>query len=287
MMEFEVTKLADSLGAEITGLDLRQPFDAETLQAVRAAWLDNLVLLFRGHRLKDAELIAFSRQFGALDRVPAWDQFHSLGHPEVLVVSNTTEGGQAVGVPGDGEASWHTDMSYIARPPTASILHAHEIPDSGGDTSFLNMYVVLDALAPELLEDINGRQLNHDETHDSGGNLRPGKTASTDVSVMPGARHPMTRLHPESGKKALFLGRRMHAYIVGMEVAQSEELLDRLWQVCARDEFAYRHQWQLGDVLMWDNRCTMHRREAFDAAARRIMHRTQIIGEVPVLAGTA
>jgi taurine dioxygenase len=283
-MAFEVTKLTDCLGAEISGLDLRQPFDAETLAGVRAAWLDNLVLCFRGQKLSDAELIAYSEQFGELDRVPAWDQFHAEGFPEVLVVSNVTKGGLAIGVLGDGEASWHTDMSYIERPPTASVLHAHEIPASGADTSFLNMVAVLDALAPELLENISGRHLNHDETHDSSGKLRPGKTASADVSAMPGARHPMIRVHPETGQKALFLGRRLHAHIIGMDVADSEALLDQLWQVCARDEFVFRHQWQLGDVLMWDNRCTMHRREAFDPAARRIMHRTEIIGDVPVAA---
>jgi taurine dioxygenase len=284
-MAFKVTKQTDSLGAEISGLDLRAPMDAETLIAVRAAWLDNLVLRFRGQKLSDAELIAFSEQFGELDRVPTWDQFHPVGHPEVLVVSNVTEGGKAIGVLGDGEASWHTDMAYIERPPTASVLHAHEVPASGGDTSYLNMYAVLDALPTELLGAIDGRQLNHDETHDSSGNLRPGKAAAGDVSAMPGARHPMIRLHPETGKKALFLGRRLNAHIIGMAVADSDALLDKLWQICARDEFIFRHQWQLGDVLMWDNRCTMHRREAFDPAARRIMHRTEIIGEVPVAAG--
>ncbi len=221
MMAFEVTKLTGSLGAEISGLDLRAPMDMETLAAVRAAWLDSLVLRFRGQNLSDAELIAFSEQFGELDRVPSWDQFHSPGHPEVLVVSNVKEDGEAIGVLGDGEASWHTDMAYIEQPPTASVLHAHEVHETGGDTSYLNMYAVLDALPPDLLEAIDGRQLNHDETHDSGGNLRPGKTAAIDVSAMPGARHPMIRLHPETGKKALFLGRRLHAHIIGMEVADS------------------------------------------------------------------
>lgn len=287
MMAIEVTKLTDRLGAEISGLDLRAPMDGETVAAVRNAWLDNLVLRFRGQNLSDAELIAFSEQFGELDRVPTWDQYHAKGHPEVLVVSNVTEGGQAIGVLGDGEASWHTDMSYISKPPTASVLHAHEIPETGGDTSYLNMYAVLDALPRELLEEIDGHQLNHDETHDSGGNLRPGKERTTDVSAMPGARHPMIRLHPETGQKALFLGRRLHAHIVGMTVSDSEALLDQLWKICARDEFIFRHEWQLGDVLMWDNRCTMHRREAFDPRARRIMHRTEIIGEVPVAAGAA
>jgi taurine dioxygenase len=150
-MGFDVTPLTGSLGAEISGLDLSRPFGGETLAAVRGAWLEHLVLCFRGQRLSDAELIAFSEQFGALDRVPSWDQFHSPGHPEVLVVSNVTEGGQAIGVLGDGEASWHTDMAYIERPPTASVLHAHAVPDTGGDTSFLNMVAVLDALPAEIL----------------------------------------------------------------------------------------------------------------------------------------
>ena len=284
-MAFEVTKLTKQIGAEVNGLDLRQPFDEEILAGIRSAWLENLVLLFRRQRPNDAELIAFSKQFVKLDRVPCWEQFHSPGHHEVLVISNVKDNGRAIGVLGDGEACWHTDMSYIERPPTASILHAHEIPKTGGDTSFLNMYAVLEALPPAILENINGRQLNHDETHDSSGSLRPGKAAAADVSAMPGARHPIICRHPETGRAALYLGRRLNAHVVGMAVGESEALLDEIWRFCTRDEFIYRHRWQPGDVLIWDNRCTMHRREAFDPAARRIMHRTEIIGEVPGGAG--
>ncbi|NQV54685.1 MAG: TauD/TfdA family dioxygenase [Rhodospirillales bacterium] len=280
-MSFEIVPLGQTLGAEIKGLDLTQKLDTETLAAVRAAWLEHLVLLFRGQSLNDEKLVAFSKQFGELDSVPTWDQFHSPGHAQVLVISNVIEAGKAIGVLGDGEAAWHTDMSYIERPPTASILHAHEIPDTGGDTSWINMYAVLDAVPPELRAEIEGLELNHDATHDSSATLRPGLDAVADVSRMPGARHPIIRRHPESGRPALYFGRRLNAYVVGMEIEQSEALLDRLWTYCSEDKFIFCHQWQLGDVVMWDNRCTMHRRGSFDPAQRRIMHRTEIIGEKP------
>ena len=249
---------------------------------MRAAWRDHLVLLFRGQRLEARHLSAFGRRFGELDTVPAWADAHPDGEPELLVISNIERDGRPIGVLGSGEAEWHSDMSYLDQPPTASVLYGVEVPDAGGDTGFLNMYAALDGLPGDLRRAIEGRRLNHASSHDSTGNLRPGAAPVSDVSDAPGARHPIVRGHPESGRQALYLGRRSNAHVVGMTVADSERLLDDLWAHATSEAYAWTQKWRAGDVVMWDNRCTMHRRSAFDAKARRIMYRTQIKGDRPV-----
>lgn len=278
----EIAKLAPKIGAEVRGIDLSQPLSEETVTAIRTAWLENLVLLFRGQNLTDADLVRFSRHFGDLDRVPGWEPFSPIGYPEVLTISNVQEDGTAIGVLGDGEASWHTDMSYLDQPPPGSLLYSLEVPASGGDTCFTSMYAAHDALPPDLLADIEGKVLNHDSSHDSAGNLRSNHQAFGDVSEAPGARHPMICRHAETGRPVLYLGRRLHAWVVGQSIDDSDALLDRIWRHCTDEAFTYRHKWQTGDLLMWDNRCTMHRRDPFDAGARRIMHRTQLKGDAAV-----
>jgi taurine dioxygenase len=260
------------------GLDLSAAQPAAVLEEIYAVWLDNLVLVFRNQSLSDDDLVNFSRHFGDLDMVPGWEPFSPVGHPEVLVVSNVRKDGTAIGVLGDGEASWHTDMAYILQPPPASLLYSLEVPNIGGDTSFMNMYAALDTLPDDLRQAINGKTLNHDSSHDSGGNLRPNHAMLGSLAHAPGARHPIIRTHPETGKPALFLGRRLHAWIVGEDITKNDALLDRLWEHCTTDDLTYRHRWQKGDLLMWDNRVTMHRRENFNSSARRVMHRTQLRG---------
>lgn len=285
--QFETVSLAPALGAEIRGLDLSAPLSDAAIAAIRKAWLDHQVLAFRDQHLTDAQLSAFSRHFGDLDTVPGWEPFSPAGHPEVLIISNVQEDGTTIGVLGDGEASWHTDMSYLDQPPPGSLLYSLEVPDTGGDTCFMSMYAALDALPGDLRAAIEGKTLNHDSSHDSAGNLRSNHTPFKDVSGAPGAQHPIARAHPETGRPALFLGRRLHAWIVGEDIETSELLLDRIWEHCTREDFTYRHKWQRGDLLMWDNRCTMHRRDPFDAKARRVMHRTQLKGDAPVEAATS
>ncbi len=275
-VEMATATLSAALGAELSGVDLSQPLDDATVASIRAAWLEHLVLVFRDQRVSDADLVAFSRHVGQLDQVPGWEDFHSDGHPEVLVISNVTEHGTAIGVLGDGEAAWHTDMSYRPDPPIASVLLGVEVPPTGGDTSFMSMYAALEALPPELRAELDRVELNHDDSRASTGELRPGHAEVIDVSRAGGARHPIIRPHPETGRPALYLGRRLNAYVVGMSVAASEDLLDRVWATLDAPGLIYRHRWRAGDVVMWDNRCTMHRRDAFDPGARRIMHRTQI-----------
>jgi len=275
----EVIPNRAALGAEVRGIDLRRVGDDE-FAAIHRAWLDNLVLLFRGQSLSDEELIVFSRRFGELDWAPVQENGRRFvdGHPELYVVSNVIENGVAIGSLGAGEAVWHTDMSYLEQPPKASMLYALEVPSAGGDTGFCNMYRAWEELPAELKRAVEGRRLKHDGTYNSGGYVREGVTATDDPTTSPGTYHPIAYRHPESGRIALYLGRRRNGYIEGLPLADSEALLDALWQHATRDALVWYNRWRVGDLVLWDNRCTMHRRDPFDATARRIMHRTQIKG---------
>jgi taurine dioxygenase len=269
-----------ALGAEIEGVDLRS-IDDRQFQIIHQAWLDHLVILVRGQNLNDEALIAFSRRFGGLDWAPVQETGRRFveGHPEIYVVSNVVENGVPIGSLGTGEAVWHTDMSYLEVPPKASMLYAIEVPATGGDTWFSNMYRACESLPASLQQRIASLSLKHDGTYNSGGYIRQGMDAVDDPMTSAGVFHPLVATHPETGRRVLYLGRRRNAYVGGLPLAESEALLDELWSYATRPELSHRHQWQVGDVVLWDNRCTMHRRDPFDTVSRRILHRTQIKGE--------
>jgi taurine dioxygenase len=272
-----------ALAADIEGIDLAGSLAPEIAAAIKEAWGEHLVLRFRGQRLSDDDLLRFSRQFGELDWAPiAAANDAPEGREYVMVVSNVVENGQAIGQLGAYEAIWHTDMSYVAEPPMASALYSLEVPPEGGDTGFCNMYLAYDTLAPELRRQVEGRLCRHDASRNSAGELRRGFVDATDASQTVGAEHPIVRTHPVTGRRALFLGRRRNAYIPGLPLAESEALLDALWAHATHEKFTWYQQWRRGDLILWDNRAVMHRRDAFDPATRRIMHRTQIKGDRPV-----
>ncbi len=275
------------LGAEVGGIDLSEPISKAAFDSIFSAWSAHLVLLFRNQSLTDPMLIAFSRCFGDLDLCPPNDlgRTHIEDLPEIVVISNVTENGRKIGSLGNYEASWHTDMSYQEVPPRASLLYALEVPPSGGDTQFCNMHLALERMPADLRREIDGAVLVHDATYDSAGTLRKGLQEVTDPSHAPGARHPIVRAHPETGREALYLGRRRNSYVLGRSLEESERILNRVWAHATRPEFTWAHRWLAGDLLMWDNRCTMHRRDAFDQAVRRVMHRTQVKGEPLIAAG--
>jgi taurine dioxygenase len=274
----QVEKLAPALGAEVSGVDLSQPIAPQLCAQIRAAWLEHMVLRFRGQKLTDPQLLAFSRNFGELDAPGP----NPLGrpflpdHPEMNVISNIKEGGVPIGGLGDGEAIWHADMTYVERPPMAAILYAIEIPPAGGDTYWANMVLAYEALPAALKRRVEGLEAVHDATYNSAGAMRKGYNEVTDPRTAPGARHRLVRTHPQTGRRSLFLGRRRNSYIVGLELEESERLLDELWRHATQPQFTFRQQWRVGDVMVWDNRCTLHRRDAFDPGARRLLHRTQI-----------
>ena len=267
-----------TLGAEVRNVDLGHT-TPEEIDAIKAVWYRHDMLLFRNQKLTDDALLSFSRHFGALDSPPnqGAGRKSPLGYPEIYVVSNVLdEHGEPIGALGDGEAAWHTDMSYAAQPPDASMLYSLEIPASGGDTFFASMKAALARMPKALVERVRHLNIKHDGTYDSGGFLRKGMTPSSDPRSSAGTPHPIVIEHPVSGAHALYLGRRRNAYVMGLELAESERLLDELWSYV--ETVVYRHQWERGDLVFWDNRTTMHRRDAFDPRARRVMHRTQIRG---------
>lgn len=288
MTTVTVKPLAPALGAEVCCGDVRV-LDATSFQQVYQGLLDNLVIRIRGQTLSDPELIAFGKRLGELDFAPLakTGREKARTHPEIVVVSNVTENGEAIGVLRDAEVVWHSDNSYRDRPLAYSALYALEIPPSGGNTGFANMYLALQTLAPALRQRIEGRTLKHDMTYNSAGDLREGFKPVNDVRDAPGPSHPIIRTHPETGCNALYLGRRPNAYINGLSVAESEQLLEALWAHATQDKFTWHHEWRVGDILIWDNRCVMHHRDPFDGGYRRVMHRIQCAGDVPVLAPAA
>jgi taurine dioxygenase len=292
----EILPFDAALGAQVRCGDVRTASDAAMAQ-LRHASLDHLVLLIRNQTLSDAELSAFGQRFGELQLSnplpsPLANEGRAVQggrnerHPEVTVVSNVVESGVALGGLGDGELVWHSDMSSFAAPPNQTILHALEVPASGGRTGFVNLYRAYETLPAVLKSRVRDLQLKHDATIDAAGYVRKqfAKGADLDLRAAPGSVHPLVRTHPETRRDCLYLGRRARAHVVGMAQAASEALLDALWAHATQAQFIWRHDWRAGDVLIWDNRCTMHHREPFDSTARRHLHRVVVKGSVPVLA---
>ena len=292
MSDLWIQPSGGALAADVHGIDLAKPMSDDTFARIAAAWSEHLVLRFSGQKLDDPSLMKFSARFGDLDRVPiaaaSLHRAHSGVVPEaeewVAVIASVKKDGKAVGSLGSYELVWHTDMSYNPLPPRASLLYALEVPPDGGNTGFLNMYAAYETLPADLKRAIEGKKCIHDSSRNSAGELRKGFQRTLDVRQTPGAVHPLVRLHPVTRRKALFLGRRPGAYNHGLPVEDSEALLDAVWAHATQERFAWYQKWRIGDLVMWDNRCVMHRRDAFDENLRRLMHRTQIVGE-PVLAG--
>ena len=279
-MTVTVRPLTPAVGAEIGGVDLARLGD-DQFAVLEHAWHEHAVLLIRGQDLGDDDLLAFSRRLGPLDPPPNQERgrISPPGFPDIYVVSNVLDAqGDPIGALGAGEAVWHTDMSYLDTPPDASMLYALEIPPTGGNTWFCGMQAAYDALPSDLKRAVDGKRIKHDGTYNSGGYLRQGVTPTDDPHQAPGAWHPAVLKHPANGRPTLYLGRRRNSYIEGLSPAESDAVLEALWAHIAQPRFVYEHVWRLGDLVLWDNRSTMHRRDPFDGTARRVMHRTQIKG---------
>ena len=281
-----IIPIGEMIAADIQDANLSQPLDDVSIAAITKAWNENLVLRFRNQHLSDADLIRFSSYFGELD--PPGPNPYGVTFlpefPEINVISNVKDDtGVPIGNLGDGEAVWHADMTYIDNPPEAGILYALEVPVGQGDTYFANMVAAYNDLPSDLRVAIEGKTLIHDAAHNSAGMLRKGYEEITDIKLTPGARHPLA-YEDQHGRVSLFLGRRPHAYIVGMDESDSNSLLDALWAHATRPKYSWHNEWQKGDLVMWQNRMVMHRRDAFDPSTRRVMHRTQLKGKSPIAA---
>jgi taurine dioxygenase len=276
-----------SLGGEIIDLDISNRLTQDQINFINESWDERLVLVFKKQNLDDHKLINFSKYFGELD--PPGPNPYGVTFlpefPEINVISNVkNEQGTPIGNLGDGEAVWHADMTYQELPPKAGILYALEVPENQGNTHFANMALAYSELPNRLKEKIDGKILIHDSAHNSAGMLRKGYEEVENPSDTPGARHPIVIRDKNTNKKLLFLGRRPHAYIIGLELEESEDLLNEIWEHATQDKFTWTQKWEKGDLLMWKNLNVLHKRDAFDPNTRRVMHRTQIKGEMKITA---
>ncbi len=273
--------LSPGVGAEITGVDLSN-FSRDDAGFIVDAYHTHAALLFRDQDLSHEDLIAFSSLFGEVDVAPENQRMKAVpGKPQIYVVSNIKgENGKPIGSLGAGEAIWHADMSDRENPPEATLLYAVELPPAGGDTWIAGMASALEGMPKDLRSRIEDRAIKHDGTYNSGGFVRKGVEASDDPLTCTGTLHPAICAHPDTGRPVLYLGRRRNAYVDGLSLTESEELLDALWAHATQDSYCYAHRWRKGDLLMWDNRSTLHRRDAFNPEHRRMMLRTQTKGRV-------
>ena len=272
------------LGAEVIGLDLAKPLEDAQFAPIVRAHLDHHVLVFREQRITPEQQIAFSRRFGPL-QIHVLHQFQLAGHPEILVVSNIKENGQPIGL-GDAGAYWHSDLSYKEKPSLGSMLHAQELPDEGGDTLFANMHLAYDTLPTALRSAVEGRRAEHSylakyEELRQRSPWRPKLSAEQVAAVQP-VEHPIVRVHPGNGRKALFVGEHFTTRIVGLPDDESRELLGELFEHSVRSEHVYRHRWQPHDMVFWDNRSVIHLAAGCPDHLRRRLNRTTIEGDVPV-----
>ena len=287
----EVVPCAAALGAEVRGLDLRALDDA-TFKALHRAFLDNVLLVIRGQSLAAEDLVRLVYRFGVpvtSGKLHTRDLKERSGTallnlpPEVTVVSNVKQEGKAVGILGDGEVVWHSDFSFKERPTAARMLVAMEVPpqDRGGTTVFLNCYAAYDAMPAELKRRVSGRTIKQADIVDTAMKVRPGMSLDMDFRDVPGPSHPVISTHPETGHNMVFLGRRHGSFVNGLSIAESEALLEELWNHCTQPRFCYEHRWLHGDVVVWDNRATLHRREGFDPDSRRVLYAAQVEGHKP------
>ena len=265
------------LGAEIDCGDLRH-VDDETKRQIHRAWLDHLVVVFHNQRLTNEDLLAVTRIFGEPEAAAVAPK--DGVYQDVAIISNVVENGKVIGALGAGELRWHSDHSFQEVPLAASLLYAVEVPNEGGNTHFSNMYLALETLPADLKARVANLAIKNDGSLNSAGIPRT-DAVITDLRTYEGPSHPIVRTHPENGYNVLYLGRRPNAYINGLSIDESEELLDKLWAHATQSRFTWSHEWNVGDLVVWDNRCLMHRRDPFNANARRVMHRTQCLGDRP------
>lgn len=293
----EIVPSGRALGAEIRGLDLSRDVPEQIRDALKQAWADHLVLLFRDQSLGDEQLLATADIFGGQQTAGSRAFFLKAGykpgethrvakHAGISIVSNLDKDGKPVKYTeavGSLELAWHTDNSYVEVPPAGSLLHAHRVPvGGGGETSFNNQYLAYETLPDELRRRIEGKHIRHDNLRNTAGRFRPTAEPPKTRDDITGPAHPIVRIHPVTGRRALYLGRKYawpSSHIVELDDAESEALLDELWRHATQDNLKWTHDWAVGDLLLWDNRCTMHQRNPADHTQPRVLHRALIKGE--------
>lgn len=282
---FQVLRRGTALGAEIRGIDLSKPINDATFTAIYEAFLAHLVIVFPGQTFSETDQIALSKRFGRL-QVNVRRQYHHGAHPEIYVITNLDPEGRLIPEHPDPAATvWHTDGSYEKNRAIATMLYGIKAPKSGGDTIYSNMYLAYDALSDEMKRQLESLRAVH-SLEDSLRRSGPQQIIAEEVQKAPPVEHPIIRVHPDTGRKCIYLGE--HAsYAVGMPRQEGEELVRKINEHATQPAFQYRHVWQPNDVVIWDNRCTLHKATSFDFGKEgRLIRRTTMIGEqAPHLAG--
>jgi taurine dioxygenase len=268
--------LSPALGAEILNVDLSQPMTDVLFESIRGCWHDNLVVLFRNQHLSEADQVRFAERFGLL--ALSHTKRYTTANPAVMLISNIREKGKQIGALPDGEMQFHSDQCYQEKPAMASMLYAIEIPGAGGDTLFANAYKAYETLPNDIKRRLDGRKALHAYDYDNA-SMKRGTQIKDGV---PHFAHPVFRTHPATGRKALYVNRLMTIAIEGLPEAESDELLNVLFAHQENPEFIYEHVWRVNDLLMWDNRCTLHARTDFSNDERRLMRRVTVLGERPI-----
>lgn len=287
-MALNVTPIDGCIGARVTGIDLHASLDAATLSALKAAWVEHKVLVLPDQNISDDEHVAFATRFGELE-VHHQKIIKDSSNPAIFKVSNVDENDQVRPPTSDIMSQllltklWHTDSSFRENPCMGSILRGLEVVTEGGQTCFTNMQAVLEELPAAMLAKIEGKRCRHDFAHLAriGSKYVP---SEEEKAAMPAIWQPMVRVHPVSGQKSLYISPIYNDAVEGMDDAEAKELLDWLYDFCSEPRFVYEHAWTQYDILMWDNRSTMHRILPYDPTARRVSHRTTIVGDGPVMA---
>jgi taurine dioxygenase len=274
--EFRVRRLAPAIGAEIIGVDLSKPMDDEVFAKILDVWHQNLVILFRDQHLTEDDQVRFGQRFGS-PAVTHTKRFETQ-NPAVMLISNVRENGRLIGALPDGEMHFHSDQCHQERPAMASMLYSLEVPSKGGNTLFANAYLAYEILPDSTKKKIEGRKALNAYDYDNASTRRGTKLGEG----VPSCWHPIVRTHPATGKKALYVNRLMTIEAEGMSRPESDELLSELFDHQEQPEFIYEHVWRPHDLLLWDNRCTLHARTDFSADERRLLRRLTILGERPV-----
>ena len=280
-MPITTTPLSKTLGAEVGGVDMALPLDSDSADTLRELWRKHGLLLFRGQKLEEEHLVAFSRNFGSLE-IHLRREYLSSENPEILYVSNLKKDGRPIGILADTEVGWHYDQIYLPRPAVGSLLYSVIIPADRGATSFADMSAAYEALPVNTKQRIEGRKAVQSYAAFNRSYSVP--TSEEQRSKTPDIEHPIVRTHPYTGRKALYICPGMTTQVVGLTAAESDALLAELFAWSTEPRFVYTHTWQLGDALLWDNACTMHRREPFDSSQQRLMKRTTILPDPAVAA---
>ena len=273
----DVVALTRHIGAEIRGIDLREKPDEETIAAIHQAWLDHLVIIFPGQKLSQEDLVRVTHYFGEQAQHSRPAKYFPKGYssllPGIMLISNIRENGEPIGALPDGEMMFHHDMIHAEVPSKATLLYSVEIPSSGGNTLFASGYAAYDTLDPAIRNRLEGRFAKH---HYNYGSTQKGDSRGTDAFGE--CVHPVFRTHEETGKKAVYINRLMTVGIVDMPQQESEPLLSAVFDHAEKREFVYEHVWRVGDLLLWDNRCSSHARTDFPSTERRLMLRTTVRG---------